>query len=122
MTGFTGKFLKRQLVSFLSTNVFAGGKHTASCTNFIKALKAKKEDIFHPSNVPNKKMGPIHALTLQLLLKSIILIDIIDKTKIGTNKLREEHLTLLLPTANNLEGCIFSAYTIPITWEGLNIV
>lgn len=86
--GFTDKFLKPRLVSFLSTNVFARGKHTTSCTNFIKALKAKKEDIFHPSNVPNKKMGLIHALALQLLSKGIITIDVVDKTKIDTNKLR----------------------------------
>ena len=120
--GFTGKFYKRQLVSFLSTSMFAGVARTTSCADFIKALKSKKEDIFHASNVPNKKMGPIHALALQLLSRGIISVDVVDRTKLGTDKLREEHLTVSLPNAPDSDGCIFPSYTIPSTWDGLNTV
>ena len=102
--------------------MFAGVATTTSCADFIKVLKAKKEDIFHASNVPNKRMGPIHALALQLLARGIISVDVVDRTKLGTDKLREEHLTVSLPNAPDSDGCVFPAYTIPSTWNGLNIV
>ena len=45
---------------------------------FIKYLKIKKEDIFHENNVPNKLMGPIYTLALQLLAKGIIELKVSD--------------------------------------------
>ena len=47
---------------------------------FIKAIKVKAKEIFHTNNVPDKKIGKIHALCLQLDAKCIICLGIVEKT------------------------------------------
>ena len=67
----TDPFHRVKLVSFLSTFVSGSGDRP-KFRAFIKALKAKKKDTFQVGHVPNKFMGPIHALVLQLVAKGII--------------------------------------------------
>ena len=69
------------------------------CTYFIKAMKQNKDHIFHTDNVPKEKMGQVHTLSLQLNTKGIIALTVKDHTKIGTDKLRQEHLIVTIPMA-----------------------
>ena len=67
---FTGRFYKDELVSIITTDVFTDGK-TPKYRYFIKAMKTKKDILFHKEDVPSVMMGPIHAIALQLLSKAI---------------------------------------------------
>ena len=64
-------------------------------------------------------MGPIHALTLQLLVKRIISVDILDKTKVGTKTLNNTHAIMSLPNSVDTDGITIPAYSIPGSWNGL---
>ena len=90
--------MKLQLL--LSTKVLANGK-TAHCSDFVKALKVDKDNIFHASDVPKDEMGPIHALVLQLIAKGIVALGISDSTKMGTAKLKDNDVMLYLPNGMN---------------------
>lgn len=83
----TGTFKKKKLISALATEIFTNGK-TPRYKDVIKSIKGKKETIFQKGHVPDKKMGPIHALVLQLLAKGILALGVMDMTKIGTKKCR----------------------------------
>ena len=108
-----------ELQSLLSTKVLANGK-TAHYSDFVKALKADKDNIFHASDVPKDKMGPIHALVLQLTDKGIVALGISDSTKTGTAKLNDNDVMLYLLNGMNDNGTRLPAYTIDSYWEGLN--
>ena len=62
-------------------DVFTDGKNP-KYRHFIKAMKAKKDVLFHKEDIPSVLMGPIHDIALQLLSKGIISLSIFDKTKI----------------------------------------
>jgi hypothetical protein len=47
----------------------------------IKFINAKREYIFNKNDVPNRVMGPIHALCLQLVAKGIIDLGICQKKR-----------------------------------------
>ena len=118
---FTGKFKKKALQSLLSTKVLANGK-TPQYKSFVKSLKENKTTIFHADNIPGTKMGPIHALVLQLLGKGIIAFDIADSTKVGTKELNDSHVIFYLPTSIDDDGTNLPAYTIDSCCGGLNWV
>jgi len=78
---------------------------------FIKMLKENKESIFHPEDMPTKLVGPIHALSLQLLSRGIIELTVSDETKIGTMALNSKLAMITLPNAEH-NGVTLPAYTI----------
>ena len=82
---FTGIFHTIKLVSFLS-KIISGSAERPRYRTYIKAMKEHKNDTFHVGCIPNKFMGPIHALALQLVAKGIIGIEGSDLTKFGTDK------------------------------------
>ena len=63
---------------------------------FIKVLKKHKADYFYKNDVPNKLMGLIHALAVQLLAKGIIEFLVAHRTKVGTKELNEKHIVVAL--------------------------
>ena len=77
--------------------------------------------IFHVDDVPKKKMGPIHALALQLITKGIIGLAVTDHANIGTDKLCAKHLVVTIPMAK--QGSItLPAFMFDSSWEGLNVI
>ena len=65
-------------------------------------------------------MGPIHALALQLVAKGIIGIEVSDRTKIGTDKLKNDHFVISLPNGVDANGAFVPAYTIATKYDSLN--
>ena len=61
-------------------------RHTRSPVNgtsphyddVIKFVKQNKDVIFEPNEVPLKVIGPIHALSLQLISNGIITLNVLD--------------------------------------------
>jgi len=106
---FTGRFYKDELVSINTMDVFTNGINPKyRC--FIKAMKAKKDILFHKEDIPSVRMGPIHAIALQLLSKGIISFSISDKTRIGDEtKLNDNHVIVTLPVSKNTRGTPMSA-------------
>ena len=90
--------------------------------SFIKSIKENKTFIFHENHVPNKQMGPIHALVLQLLAKGIISVGVSDVSKIGSDKLNATHIVITLPNAIDSEGITMPAHMIEDLWDGLNYI
>ena len=98
---------KIQLISFLAGKVCGQGK-TPTMSDFVKAMKKEKHLIFHKDDV-SKCMKQIHALVLQLFTKGIIELAVLDKTKIGTDKLQKEHL--FVNTMMAKKGRLFFRHT-----------
>ena len=117
----TGTFKKKKLISALTTEIFTNGK-TPPYKDVIKSIKERKETFFQSGHVPHKKMGPIHTLVLQLLVKGILGLGVSDMTKIGTKKMSAQHVTQTLPNSADEDGDTFPAYTMLHLWDGMNWV
>ena len=118
----TKRVNKDGVISFLSTKLTVAGK-PLSCSDLIKALKASKSNIFHPDDVPKKQMGQIHALGLQLIANGLIVLSVSDRTKVGTEDLKQEHLVVNIGIGKKKKkGRSHSqpAYMIDKYWEGMN--
>ena len=92
---FPGRFYQEALECVITTAVLAKGGQL-HWKEFIKVLKVRKTDISHESDMPSTFMGPIHALTMQLLAKGIIELKVPDRTKVGTNDLNDKHIVVSL--------------------------
>ena len=77
---------------------------------FIKSLTENKYAIFHKKEIPDNKMGVIHAPALQLLARGIIELKISDVTKKGTEKLNDNHIVVDLANALDSDGITMPAY------------
>lgn len=64
---YTKRFHRDVVITLLTEKVFSAATRPIF-SSFIKSLKAKKHDIFYSEDIPKTKMGPIHALALQLIL------------------------------------------------------
>ena len=69
-------------------------------------------------------MGQIHALYLQLIAKGIINYDVKDRSKIGTERLKQDDLFLICPkmkfVTNGIQCCL-PGYMVNSLWDGLNL-
>ena len=85
----------------------------------IKLIKSNKNQIYHKNDIPNKMMGPIHALCLQLVAKRIIELAITDDKKnlIGMTDLSPLNVIVRLVIDGN-----DPAEMNDTAWEGLNLV
>ena len=118
---FTKRVSKHGVVSFLTVKVFSVAKNS-TCAQFMKAMKGNKQLLFHADDVPKgTKMGQIHALALQLLANGIIGLVVEDQTKIGTDKLNQDHTGVTLLNAKNGD-VMLPAYFVGSCWKGMNIV
>lgn len=115
----TGIFYKRKVISILATKIFSGGK-TTHYKAVIKAIKENKAFIFHENHIPKTKMGPIHALVLQLLAKGILALGVLDMTKIGKKEFSAQHVSFTLPNATDGDGILMPAYMMDERWAGMN--
>ena len=81
-----------KLVEKLLSQCFNG--ITPRHDQLLKYVKTIKNDIFVLGAVPNKVVGPIHALCLQLVANSIVEFMVSDegKSSIGINKLKAKHV------------------------------
>jgi hypothetical protein len=98
------------LISFCSGEI-------QSSAALIKFVKTKKKEIY--CNVPNRLMGPIHALCLQLVATSILELGISDKNKnlIGKTDLTPKSVIVKLGIINGEPSVLLDNY-----WEGLSLV
>lgn len=120
---FTGKVYKKSILHVLLTKLFGKGK-APTCSDLISALKSGKDKIFHPDNMPNKNVGQIHGLALQLLAKGIIGLDVVDKSMIGTKRTKQlgkKNLVVKLLNADD-EGMSMPAYLLTNAFDGMNII
>ena len=88
----------------------------------IKFLKSNKSIIFHEDDVPDKVVGPIHALALQLVSKGIFNLGISPEHKhfIGTPQLQVKHVVILKGTIVGDDGILGPSLYEEGCWEGLN--
>ena len=107
---FTWRVNKIQLISFLTGKVCGQGM-TPSMADFVKAMKKDRHSIFHKDDM---------ALVLQLFAKDIVELAVLDKTKIGTDKLQKEHLFVKTLMAKK-GGVVLPAHMFPNSWIGLNV-
>ena len=112
----TGRIHRDKLCCFLIT--FATGC-TRTTSALIKSIKSKKDEIYHKDDVPNKMMGPIHALCLQLVAKSIIELAIADDKRnlIGKTDLSPLNVIVRLVINGNDPAVMNDT-----AWEGFNLV
>ena len=112
----TGRIYRIKLSRLLIT-FSLGRMQTAGA--LIKFIKSNKGDIFHKNNVPNKMMGFIHALCLQLFAKGIVELGISDEKKnlIGKPDLSPMNVIVQLGIEGNDTVVLIDSF-----WEGLNLV
>ena len=96
-------------MSILATKVNGQSKVTPS--QFMKTLKASKS-LFHPKHEPSKETGtkPYQGLMMQLIASGIIGLQVMDTTKLGTKKITNNDLTIILPNADATDGLSFPAF------------
>ena len=91
---FTKRINKDGVISFLSTNISSNDNFKFS--SFTKSMKAYKDQLFHPQDVPKGSMAQFHALTLQLIATGIIGLKVKDNKHIGTDKIQMTNVTVFL--------------------------
>ena len=92
-------------------------------TNWVyHGTKSNKSIIFHEDDVPEKVVGPIHALALQLVSKGIFNLSISNENKhfIGTPQLQVKHVVILKGTIVGDDGILGPSLYEKRCWEGLN--
>jgi superfamily II DNA helicase RecQ len=113
----TNLFRKLKLTNFLIKSV--NGKELTA-VKFIAALKKARKEVFHPNQVPENLMGPIHGLAMQLLANTIIKFAISESGRpfIGTKKLESKHVVVVLGEEKIGNDSVSSCLTTS-SWEGL---
>ena len=110
------------MVSVLTEKVHSTPKGV-SVSNVVKAMKSSKNAILHPKDVRKKSMGQIHALVLQMFANGIIALDVKDTTKIGTDKLLLQHMSIKLSTETQMRrgnAQRLPAFMMENFWDGIN--
>jgi hypothetical protein len=107
--------------SFLTITFMAGTEITGPV--FLKKLKTSKDDFFHKDHVPgDHDVAPLHALALQLVASGILVFDLNDKSKAGTEKLSENNAILKLGITRDDDGNEMPAFMVDTCWRGLSTV
>ena len=93
-----------------------------SSDKVIKFLKDNRSITFHEEGVPDKVVGPIHALALQLLSKGIFNLGIANENKhfIGTPQLQVKHVVILKGTIVGDDDISGPSLYEEDCWDGLN--
>ena len=112
----TGRIYCDKLSDLLITFATGGMQTTGA---LIKLIKSNKDQIYHKNDVPNERMGPIHALCLQLVAKSIIELAISDDKRnlIGKTDLTPVNVIVRLVIGRNDPAVLNDT-----AWEGLNLI
>jgi hypothetical protein len=105
----------KEILTNLLIGLFMGNTPTPDA--LVKFIKLHKDKIYHPNDVPNKLMGPIHSLCMQPIANRMILLFVRkdNQTMIGKTDLRTFHVVLKLHFKNNTAAVVIGRY-----WEGIN--
>ncbi|KAL7524738.1 hypothetical protein ACHAWF_002535 [Thalassiosira exigua] len=114
----TGTFRRKELCGLLVSKCFNGTQ--PSHKDFIRFIKSVKNEIYEPGESPDKVMGPIHALCLQLVANGIVDLSIAEAARfnIGTNKLNADAVVLKLGVSSS--G--MPAFMDDSNWSGMTFV
>jgi len=107
---YTGLLYQPQLMSVLATNVKSSNPLTPAA--FMKLLKANKINIFHADHIPKTSTVRYHMLARQMVANDIIHLEMINNSKVGTNKITNNDFHITLPNTKYADGLSFSAYMI----------
>ena len=111
----TGMFYQRQIMSILVTNVKSSNPLTPAA--FMKLMKENKTSIFHADHIPKTNTGQYHALALQLVANDIIQLEMINNSKIGTNKISNDDFHITLPNTKCTDGIMLPAYMVSSSYN-----
>ena len=116
-----GIVIRPNLVNLLICDVMVLGECTIN--HFIKLLYDAREQIWHSSCVPNKLMGPVHALALKLFASGIVHMIVLgkDTEKIGTEMLHSKNIGVCI-AIQNVGGVRSPSYSNESAWESINHV
>ncbi len=112
----TGGRVQKEILTNLLTRLFMG--HAPTSKGLVKVIKLHKEKIYQSNDVPNRLMGPIHALCLQLIANGMILLLVHNdkQAMIGKTDLRTSHVVLKLQFENDTAAVLIDRY-----WDGFNL-
>jgi hypothetical protein len=112
----TGLFHRQQLANVLLTKFLS--VHSFAPDKFIKLLKDRRANYFAEGHVPDKRVGPIHGLAIQLLCNKFIVPYVDEKhlSLIGTDNLKSSHI--LLKAGTNDSGAILNQDV----WDNMNCI
>ena len=118
----TGLFHKDKLANVLLSKFFTSNAMAPDA--FIKYLKEEKLRFFADGNIPDKHVGPIHGVAIQLLCKRSIVPYIDEKYKhlIGTEDLNTSHVLLKGGISRDNDGLQVPVLNTDNAWVGLNCV
>ena len=112
----TSRRVQKEILTNLLIGLFMGNAPTPE--GLVKFIKLHKEKIYQSNDVPNRLMGPIHALCLQLIANRMILL-LVHKDKqamIGKMDLRTSHVVLKLHFENDTAAVLIDRY-----WDRFNL-
>ena len=89
---------------------------------FMKLLKSNKTNIFHADHIPKTNTGQYHALALQLVANDIIQLEMINNSKIGTNKISNDDFHITLPNTKCTDGIMLPAYMVSSSYNCMTTV
>ncbi len=91
-------------------------RKTPTPAELVKFIKVNKDNIY--IDLPNKLMGPIHALCLQLVANGILnlLVAVCHRSLIGKNTLNDKHVVLCLGVKEGDEPVLLNDRY----WEGMH--
>jgi hypothetical protein len=116
----TGLFRRDRLTNILLTKFLVGSMNAKSLLAF---LKSEKDNYFAEGSVPNRQVGPIHALAIQLVCKGSIIPTVDDKfhNLIGTENLKSNHI-IFKAGVRQENGVVVPIVNTDGAWESLNCI
>jgi hypothetical protein len=116
----TGLFRRDRLTNILLTKFLVGSMDAKSLLAF---LKSEKDNYFADGSVPNRHVGPIHALAIQLVCKGSIIPTVEDKyhNLIGTDNLKTNHV-IFKAGVRQENGVAVPIINTDGAWESLNCI
>jgi len=89
---------------------------------FMKLMKENKTRIFHADRIPKTNTGQHHALALQLFANGIIQLEMINNSKLGSNKITNDDFHITLPNAKCDDGLFLPAYMISPSYNCMTTI
>ena len=89
--------------------------------SFIKGLDKNKTTIWHVDDTSGRGKELIHGLALQLIASGIVRLDVSNRTKIGSDKLMNEHLVVVLTTGVDEGGMQMPTHFLGTAFDDMNI-
>ena len=84
-------------------------------------MDKNKTTIWHPEDRPRRNKELIHGLAFQLIAAGIVRFDVGDRTKIGSETLKNEHLVVVSRTGLDEGGMQIPMHFIKTAFDHMNI-